>query len=232
MDAIEAERLKNRVSIAKHELRTFVQERPEDRIGLIAFSKVPYVVCPPTLDHAFLLEHLEMLEAGMFGDSATGIAGPVASATQRLKDSQAAERVAVLFTDGANNVDSKISPRQAARIADTFNVRVHTVGVGSDRAVTVARLPWGGKTLRQVQSGLDEELLQAIADKSGGEYFEARDEAGFRHVMRRIDEMETVDFEAPRYVDYKEQFPPLLYAAAALLLAALLLDNTLLCRAP
>ncbi|MFW5893782.1 MAG: VWA domain-containing protein [Verrucomicrobiota bacterium] len=231
-EAIRDERLQNRFHVAKRELRNFVESRSEDRIGLIAFAKVPYVVSPPTLDHDFLLEHLEMLEAGMFGDSATGIAGPIASATQRLKDSDAEERVAVLFTDGANNVESKISPRQAARIAETFDVRIHTVGVGSNRAFIIARSPWGGQTLRPARSDLDIELLKAIAEASRGQFFEARDAEGFRAVMREIDEMETIDFEAPRYVNYKEWFPHLLAAAAALLIAAVLLNNTLLCRAP
>lgn len=231
-EAIRDDRLQDRFHIARRELRTFVEARSEDRIGLIAFAKVPYVVCPPTLDHAFLLEHLDMLEAGMFGDSATGIAGPIASAAQRLKDSEAEERVAVLFTDGANNVESKISPRQAARIAETFDVRIHTVGVGSNRAFMIARSPWGGQTLRPVRSDLDKELLKAIAETSSGQFFEARDAKGFRAVMEEIDEMETVDFEAPRYVNYQELFPHLLAAAAALLLTAVLLNNTLLCRAP
>lgn len=231
-EAIREERLQNRFNIAKRELRSFVEARSEDRIGLIAFAKVPYVVSPPTLDHDFLLEHLDRLEAGMFGDSATGVAGPIASATQRLKDSDAEERVAVLFTDGANNVESKISPRQAARIAETFDVRIHTVGVGSNRAFMIARSPWGSQTLRPARSELDTELLKTIAETSRGQFFEARDREGFRAVMQEIDEMETVDFEAPRYVNYKEWFPYMLAAAAALLLAAVLLNNTLLCRAP
>lgn len=231
-EAIRGERLQDRFNIAKRELRNFVESRSEDRIGLIAFAKVPYVVAPPTLDHDFLLEHLEMLEAGMFGDSATGIAGPIASATQRLKDSEAKERVTVLFTDGANNVESKISPRQAARIAETFNVRIHTVGVGSNRSFIIARSPWGGQRLRPARSDLDKDLLKTIAETSRGQFFEARDAEGFREVMREIDEMETVDFEAPRYVNYKEWFPHLLATATALLLAAVLLNNTLLCRAP
>lgn len=232
VQAIRTGRLKSRVEVAKEELRGFVKARPDDRVGLIAFAAVPYVVCPPTLDHAFLLEHLDLLEAGMFDDSATGIAGPTASATQRLKDSEAEERVAVLFTDGANTVESKISPLQAARIADTFDVRVHTVGVGSHRAVIPGEDPFFGTRLRSMPHSLDEDLLREIAEKSGGEYFAATDREGFRRVMDRIDDMETVDFEAPRYVEYRERFPELILAGACLLGLGILLDNTLLCRAP
>lgn len=231
LDAIREKRLRNRVDVAKLELKKFVRERPNDRIGLIAFAELPYVVCPPTLDHDFLLQHLDMLEASMLGDSATGIASPVASASQRLKDSEAKARVAVLFTDGENNVEARITPRQAARIADTFDIRIHTVGVGSDRAVRLTH-GWRGPQLRQSRGRLDENLLRDIAGQSGGRYFAARDAAGFQRVMDEIDRMETIEYEMPRYIDYTEHFQPPLYLGASLLLIALLLNHTLLCKAP
>ena len=120
--------LKNRLETAKAEIRKFIEARPNDRIGLIVFAQLPYVACPPTLDHAWLIANLERLNPGDIGD-ATGIAGPLASAVQRLKDSDAKSRVVVLFTDGRNNVSAKVTPRQAAKLADTFNVTVYTVGI-------------------------------------------------------------------------------------------------------
>jgi Ca-activated chloride channel family protein len=223
--------IKCRVDIAKEELRKFVEKRPNDRIGLIVFSKVPYVVCPPTLDRDFMLNHLQTLQAGSLPDG-TGLAAPLSSATTRLKDSKAKRRVVVLFTDGMNNVEAQITPHQAAKLARTFDVTVHTVGVGSQRAVVIAS-GWFGQSLQLArEAGLDEALLKEIADSTGGRYFRARDAEGFAEVMREIDALEKTEIEAPRYVDYRERFYPWLLAGAALLLLGFFLENTILMTAP
>lgn len=224
---VQNENLQNRIAVAKEELRKFVKQRPDDRIGLIAFARLPYVVCPPTLDHDFLLQHLDRLDAGMFKDDGTGIAAPVASATSRLKDSPAKRRVAVLFTDGENNVKAKISPKQAARIAAGFDIAVYTVGIGGAQALTVVDSWFGGRRLRPVASGLDRQLLEAIAEETDAVYFPARDAAMFANVMNRIDKLEKVDLEVPRYVDYKERFMPWLIAGALLVTLGLVAEETL-----
>lgn len=235
VSAINAGTLLPRLDTAKAELRKFVEQRPNDRFGLIAFSRLPYLVCPPTLDHDFLLNHLANLQAGVLPDG-TGIANPLVSATSRLKDSPAKRRVAVLFTDGMNNVDASITPLQAAEIAKSFNIAIYTVGIGSD--CTWAVVPgFMGSRLQQVrqggaEAGFDEGLLKAIADKTGARYFFARDQAGFAKVMKEIDALETTTLEAPRYLDYREQFMPLLVVALLLLLAALLLENSWLQTVP
>ncbi|MCC6582004.1 MAG: VWA domain-containing protein [Phycisphaeraceae bacterium] len=226
--AINAGRLKPRIEVAKEELRKFVESRPNDRLGLIAFSRLPYMVCPPTLDHDFLLNHLATLEAGMLTDG-TGIATPIASATTRLQTSSAKRRVAVLFTDGMNNVQASITPQQAADIAKTFSIAVYTVGIGSESAWVaprgfLQRIPPG--------EGVDEELLRSIAAKTGARYFAARDRESFAKVMKEIDALETTTLEAPRYLDYREQFMPLLTAALVLLLVAFLLENAWLQTVP
>ena len=88
------------------------------------------MACPPTLDHAWLLANLENLDAGIIGDK-TNIAAPITSAVQRLKDSDARRKIIVLFTDGSNNVEAKVTPLQAAKLANTFDITVYTVGIGS-----------------------------------------------------------------------------------------------------
>lgn len=222
--AINSGRLKTRLDTAKEELRKFVKNRPNDRFGLIAFSRLPYTVCPPTLDHEFLINHLDTLEPGMLPDG-TGIANPIASATTRLKDSPAKRRVGVLFTDGMNNVQAAITPQQAADIAKTFKIAVYTVGIGSARAVAIAASMFG-RRLQQVESEFDQKLLEDIADKTAARYFAARDQTSFAKVMKEIDALETTVLETPRYLDYREQFMPLLGVALALFLLAFLLENT------
>ncbi len=226
IDAIRVGRLPNRISIAQQELENFVQNRPHDRIGLIAFAKLPYVVCPPTLDHAFLLENLKLVEAGKLPDG-TGIAGPVAAGTSRLRGSSAKRRVLVLFTDGDNNVEAPVTPEQAAKTARTFNVVVYTVGVGSDRAALRV-----GRGLRVGVAGFNQELLRSIAETTGGKYFEARDAESFHAVMKEIDELETISIEQPVYRDYRERFVPWLVAGAALLVAGFVLEKTWFQKVP
>jgi len=228
--ALNTGRLKARIDVAKKELRRFVENRPNDRIGLLVFARLPYTVCPPTLDHDYLLNHLKMLDAGMLPDG-TGLAAPIASATTRLKDSPAKRRVMVLFTDGENNVDAEITPRQAAKIAHTYRIVAYTVGIGSSRAVMRVNRFFGPQ-IQPARAGLDAALLKDIADTTGGRYFAARDPAGFRRAMHEIDSMEKTTIEAPHYLDYRERFFPWLAIGVALILLAFLLECTFLLQVP
>jgi Ca-activated chloride channel family protein len=230
LTGIRSGELQTRIDVAKAELRKFVERRPNDRIGLIAFARLPYVVCPPTLDHRFLLGNMDLVDAGKLPDG-TGIAAPVASATNRLKGSSAKRRVLVLFTDGSNNVDAAITPKQAAKLAQTFDVVVYTVGVGSNRSVIIANTPFGPR-LRTGGADFNRQLLEQIADTTGGRYFEARDTEAFGRVMQEIDDLETTSMEQPVYIDYRERFVPWLIAGIALILLAFLLENTVLQTVP
>jgi Ca-activated chloride channel family protein len=224
---IQSGNIKNRIEVAKDALRQFSDKRPNDRIGLIAFATLPFVACPPTLDRDFLHGHLEMLEAGTLGDH-TGIAGPIASATSRLKESEAKRRVLVLFTDGANNVDDRITPEQAARIAGTFDIIIYTVGIGSDLAYRLVSHPFGGARLRRQGRDYNRELMKTISETTGGRFFEADDAASFNAVMAEIDDLETTGLEQPVFVDYSERFMPWLVAGLATILLAFTLENSVL----
>lgn len=218
---INAGTLKNRIDTAKQALTKFVESRPDDRIGIIAFAGVPLVVSPPTLDHDYLLTHLDMLDAGMIRDSSTGIAAPIASATTRLKGSPAKRRVAVLFTDGADNVQADISPLEAAELAGKKDISIHTVGIGSDHAFGIGTF---GR-LVQTQSEYDEKLMKKIADKTAGRFFKAEDSEGFDNVMKEIDSLEKVEMEAPTYIDYTEKYFPWLLAGILISAFGLLLED-------
>ena len=230
-DALQSGELKERIEIAKEEIRKFIERRPNDRIGLIAFAPLPYVACPPTLDHAWLFAHLDNLQAGIIGD-ATGIAGPIASAVHRLKDSKAKRKVVVLFTDGSNNVDARITPRQAAKLAKTFNVVIYTVGIGSPNAYVIRHDPFRGQVLLQLGSQFDEKLLKDIASITGGRYYPAADSKGLEKAMREIDKMEKTSQEQPIYVDYSELGPKFVLAGLILILLAFFLENTSALRIP
>ena len=222
--------LKTRLEIAKTEIRKFIKKRPNDRIGLIAFAPLPYVACPPTLDHAFLEEQLKQLNTGIIGD-ATSIAGPIASAVHRLKNADSKRKVLVLFTDGSNNKNARVTPRQAAKIAKTFDVIIYTVGIGSGNAYRFVETPYGIKML-QLAGEFDEQLLKDIAKISSGKYYTASDEKGLNNVMNEIDSLEKTTKEQPRYVDYKEMGIEFIIAGLVLLLTAFLLENTVFLRIP
>jgi len=228
--AIGNRSLTTRLETAQAELRRFVQRRPDDRIGLIAFSTGPLLVSPPTLDHDFLLARLDSLDVHLLPDG-TEIAAPVAAAVRRLKDLGAGRRIVVLFTDGENTVPGRISPRQAADLARQFEIPVYTVGIGGDRAVLrIAGVV--GAQLRPVPSRLDRQALEDIAARSGGEFLAAGDAAAFAAVMAHIDRIETRPLEEQRLVDAHEQFLPWLLAGLALILAGYVIENTWLQALP
>ena len=224
--AVNAGEVKNRLEVAKDEIRRFIEARPNDRIGLIGFAQLAYSLAPPTLDHAWLLAHLDRLEPGMIGD-ATGIASPLGTGVNRLKDSDAPRRVLVLFTDGANTARNRLTPEQAAELAKKFNVVIHTVGIGSDNAVGV----FGGMIQRQ-EGSFDEKLLQELANITGGRYFRAADAEGMKQVMEEINRLEKTVVEQPKYTEYREFAPRLALVALALMAFAYLTQCTWRLRLP
>lgn len=219
-----------RLKIAKQEISEFIKKRPADRIGLIIFSSQPYLACPPTLDHARLLASLADYQPGIIGDQ-TGIAAPVASGIRRLKDSDSKRKVIVLFTDGANNVQAKISPRQAAKMAKTFNITVYTVGIGSVNSIYPQETPFGTQYI-PARNDFDEKLLQEIASSTDGKYYRAEDVASMEAAMKSIDSLEKTTFEQQVLVNWKELSFPLIMIALAALLLAFLLENTIFLKAP
>ncbi|MBR2364826.1 MAG: VWA domain-containing protein [Lentisphaeria bacterium] len=229
-NAINSGKLKNRLETAKEEIRQFIEARPNDRIGLIAFAPQPYAACPPTLDHAYLLAHLDDLKVGMIGDR-TGLAGPVASAAQRLKDSDSKRRIVVLFTDGVNNVQAKVTPLQAAKLADSVGVTVYTVGIGGDNSYAVQQ-DFFGSRLAKVQQPFDEALLKEMAEVAGGRYYHAADAEGMKNAMKEIDKLEKTSVEQLITVNWKEFYPLFTLLAILFLLTGFFLEHTFCLRLP
>ena len=230
VNAIKDGSLKNRLDVAKDEIRKFIEARPNDRIGLVGFAEAAYNLAPPTLDHAWLLANLENLDAGIIGDK-TNIAAPITSAVQRLKDSDARRKIIVLFTDGSNNVEAKVTPLQAAKLANTFDITVYTVGIGSPVSVAPVET-FAGRRYEQIQSDFDESLLRQIAEDSGGKYYKAEDSDSMAAAMKAIDSLEKTSFEQQTLVNWRELAPGFTAASLILLLLAFLLENTVMKRIP
>jgi len=230
INKLNSGKLKERIGYAKDEIRTFINKRPNDRIGLVAFAPMPYVACPPTLDHAWLLSHLKSLDAGMIGD-ATNIAGPIASSVSRLKDAESKRKVLVLFTDGSNNVNDRISPIQAAKLAKTFDVIIYTVGIGSKNAYVIQNVGFRQQFI-PLPGQFDKKLLKGIAKETGGKYYAARNAEGLEKVLNQIDKLEKTSVEHSRFIDYSELSAPLIISALVLILLGFLLENTVFIRIP
>ncbi len=226
--AIQERTLLNRLDTAKREIRKFIEERPNDRIGLIGFADQAYSFAPPTLDHSWLIDRLNSLTPGQIGET-TGIAAPIGSAVNRLKDSAAPRRVLVLFTDGTNTAVNRISPEQAAALAKEYKVIIHTVGIGSGQAVAID--PTFGRVI-PVQDNFDEPLLKALAKETDGSYFHASDSDGMARVMQEINQLERTSVEQPRYVEYREYAPVLALIAAGLLMLGFALRCRWMVRLP
>jgi len=222
-DGIKNGKIKNRLDVAKEEIKTFVKKRPNDRIGLIGFAQQPYNICPPTLDHGWLIDNLKRLKPGIIGQS-TGIAGPIASGVQRLDKSDSKRRVLVLFTDGANTVNARITPRQAAKLGDACDVVIYTVGIGSNNTIIDGYFQSGGT--------FDAPLLKDIAKISGGKYYHAYDAKGLAEAMTDINKIEKTTVEQPKYIDYKEFAPTLALFVLILLLLGFLLENSIFLSIP
>jgi len=221
----------NRLEAVKRVVREFVGDRPDDRIGLVLFSARPYTQTPLTLDHGWLLEHLERAKVGMIEDG-TAVGSALAVATNRLRASTAPGRFVVLLTDGVSNTGT-ITPQTAAEAAAALGIKVYTVGAGSEgMAPYPVRDLFGNTVYRPVPVEIDEKTLRAIADKTGAHYFRATDTDSLRAVYAEIDRAEKAPFEAPEFEEWREAYAWLLWPALALVLAEVGLGHTVLRRLP
>jgi Ca-activated chloride channel family protein len=201
-----------------------VARRENDQIGLVVFGAEAFTQCPLTLDHGIVATFLDRVEIGVAGD-ATAIGSALGTAVKRLKDSQAKSRVIILLTDGRNNA-GPLSPRKAAEIAKTFEVKVYTIGVGTrGQAPFVVDTLFGRRVVYQ-NVEIDEQSLKEIADLTGGAYFRAEDTASLERIYDRIDELEKSEITMESYMEYDEQFRWLVLPAVGLLLLEVVLLGT------
>ncbi len=219
---------KNRFFVAKAATRTFVEGRPQDRLGLIAFAGRSRTVVPLTTDRAMLLERLSDLQLGDQGDG-TAIGMALGNSLARLGASKAKSKVIVLVTDGGNNA-GEIDPDTAANVAKGLGIRVYTVGVGTAggpvEIPVPVRDPETGRVVERrvlAQVDVDEKLLGRIASTTGGRYFRATDPAGLAQTYAEIDRLEKTEVKTTTYTRWRETFPRVAIPSAAVLAAAALL---------
>jgi len=207
----------NRLAVVKKVAGEFIQRRRGDRVGLVLFGSRAYLQTPLTFDTETTAILLDESEIGLAGRE-TAIGDAIGLAVKRLRDDAASDRVLVLLTDGANT-SGEVQPMQATEFAAREGMTIYTVGVGADEMMVQ---DFFGSRLVNPSADLDEETLKAIAERTGGVYFRARDAEALAKIYEELDELEPVesDQEAIRPVDELFFWP--LSIAFLLVLAALM----------
>ncbi|MGP1557170.1 MAG: vWA domain-containing protein [Porphyromonas gingivalis] len=216
----------NRLEAAKDVAISFINNRPNDNIGMVTFAGESFTQCPLTTDHTVLLNMVQDLQMGVLDDG-TAIGMGLATAVNRLKDSKAKSRVVILLTDGSNNMGD-ITPRMAADIARTFGIRVYTVGVGTRGEAPFPIQTEFGVRIQNVPVDIDEPTLDGIAEVSGGKYFRAVDNETLNEIYKEIDKLEKTRLMTKSFKAYEEKYFVYALIAFLLLLTEFLLRNILL----
>ncbi len=221
----------NRLAMAKDVLRKFIDRRPNDRIGLVAFAGRAYIAAPLTLDHSFLLQNLDRLKLRMIEDG-TAIGSALSASLNRLRDLKSKSKIVILMTDGQNNAGT-IPPLTAAEAAQALGVKVYTIGVGTRGQAPVPYVNlFGQRDYRYVQVDIDEDTLQDIANKTHGKYYRADNSETLRRIYDEIDQLEKTEVRVKKYERRQELFPWVLIPALGLMLLEILLSNTVWRKLP
>ncbi|WP_299152856.1 VWA domain-containing protein [uncultured Christiangramia sp.] len=216
-----------RLEATKNVAEEFIKDRPADRIGLVVYAGESFTKTPITSDKSIVLDALEGIEYNNVLENGTAIGSGLATAVNRIKDSDAESKVIILLTDGVNN-SGFIDPNTASELALEFGIRVYTIGVGSNGMALspTAILPNGRFQYGNVPVEIDEELLNQIASTTGGKYFRATDNEKLEAIYEEIDALEKTEIEEFRYYNYDEKYRPLVLLAGGLLLLEVLLRMT------
>ena len=227
-----------RVDAIREVTRKFIESRPNDRIGIIAFAGKPYVVSPMTLDHEWLLQNLERVRIGLVEDG-TAIGSAMATAANRLNDKRSKSRAIVLLTDGENNA-GKIPPNTAAEAVKALKIHFYAIGAGingiAPAPLFTSRGPMtdmSGNIIYEPQRvEFNEAGLKEVAKIANGLFFRATDTESLEAIYRDIDKMEKSTVKVTKYQQYRDLFPICIMSGAGLLIAQVLLSQTVWKKLP
>ena len=217
----------NRLEALKKVASRFIQARPNDRLGLVEYAGESYTKTPLTSDKNIVLSSLKSIKYNTTIIGGTAIGMGLATSVNRLKESRAKGKVIILLTDGVNN-SGFIDPKIASELAVEFGIKVYTIGLGSNGMALspIGILPNGSFQYGNIQVEIDEDLLNQIAETTGGKYFRATSNTKLEEIYAEINKLEKTEIEETKYKSYNELFRPLILAALGLLLFELLLRYT------
>ncbi len=227
MEALDFEPV-NRLEAAKKVAIEFVNSRKFDRIGIVLFSGLAFTQVPLTSDKQTAVRLLSLATTGMTSVDGTAIGSAIVTACNRLKDSEAKEKVIILITDGANNI-GEVDPITAAEIARNLNVKIYTIGAGAAEGAyyKVMDPVEGMKMVKVVEQELDEKTLKQIANITDGQYFRANNTKMLKNIIKQIDSMEKTDLSSIEFDSYYEIYHIFLIMILFLILLNILLENFL-----
>jgi Ca-activated chloride channel homolog len=230
----------DRLTMAREVLRKFIDKRPNDRIGLVAFASEAYIAAPLTLDHDFVLQNLDRLQLGTIDGGSTAIGSGLSTAINRLRELKSKSKIVILMTDGRNNA-GKVAPRTVAEAAKALGVKIYTIGVGKRGESRRPRMDRHGRPLvdffgRRIYDpdpeDLDEDVLQEIANMTGGKYYRADNSQRFQAIYAEIDKLEKTEAEVKKFAHHNELFAWLISPGLGVLLLEILLRHTIWRRLP
>jgi Ca-activated chloride channel family protein len=221
----------NRIDVVKSVVSRFIEERPDDRIGLVAFAGAPYLVSPLTLDHDWLQQNLDRVTVGGVDDG-TAIGSAIATSVNRLRDSPAKSKIVIVLTDGMNNA-GKLSPTAAAEAARALGVKIYTIAVGvRGEAPIPVKDEFGNTQLVMAKVDVDEKTLQTVSALTGGAFYRATDTDSLKNIYEQINRLEKTTQVAQHFEHVQELYAFALFPAIALLGLGFGLDNTRFRRLP
>lgn len=203
---------RSRIEIAKDEAIRFINKRTNDAIGLVLFANDSLSRCPVTYDKKMVRDIVKDTHLGILNTDGTVLATAIVTAANRLKHSQAASKIIVLLTDGQPS-EKDINPAVALEIAQKFDIKIYTIGIGNDQDEAFFHPMYG----RVIVPRINTELLSYIAQKTGGKFFLARNAADMRSIYDTIDSLEKREYETPIYQKVHDIFMPFAWGVLGLL---------------
>jgi Ca-activated chloride channel family protein len=229
-----------RLDAVREVTRRFIEARPNDRIGIIAFGTQPYVVSPMTLDHDWLLQNLDRVRIGLI-EGSTAIGSAMAAAGNRLNDKKSKSRVVVLLTDGENNA-GKIPPNTAAEALKALHIKFYAIGIGTNGIAPYPMMdPVSGRVLtdalgnvlyQNVPVTFNEAGLREVSKIADGKFFRATDTQSLEQIYNDIDKLEKSTVSVKKYQQYRDLFPLCLMSGCGVLLAQIVLSQTVWKKLP
>jgi Ca-activated chloride channel family protein len=226
-DFVVGDRRVNRFNMARSVLEGFIDQRPDDRIGLVVFASQAYIATPLTLDHDFLRENLDRLNIGTINANQTAIGDGLSTALNQLRGIKSKSKIVILMTDGQNNAGNVI-PLTAAQAAQALGVKVYTIGVGKQGMAPIT----GEQVYQNEPVDIDEGTLQKIAQMTGGQYYRAENAKRFQQIYAQINKLEKTEEVINKFTQYRELFPWVLSLGLILLLAEVALGQTVYRKLP
>jgi Ca-activated chloride channel family protein len=227
----EKDFLPNRLEASKEVAANFVQQRKGDRVGVVIFTNLSFTLCPITTDHNTVLAQINNIHSGYLGEEGTAIGSGLATSVDRLKDSKLKSKVIILLTDGVD-FGGTIPPDIAKEMAKTYNIKVYTIGVGSNKEMDVQVQNEFGTTTQRKKLEFNEALLQEIANETGGQYFHATDKENLTKVYASINQLEKSKIQVTTYQRVTDEYFWFLLVGITFIVLELLLRLTILKKFP